>query len=388
MRIPKRLAILLAGTTLFSAAGCAESHDLIFIEGKAPTCTESGTAGVWQCRDCGERFSDRYGSPFSGEVVLSALGHLPSEKTVSKPVCGVDGRMQTVCLRCGEVLGERALAAPNGHVWQDNVCLLCDFRCIPTEGLSYTRVGERGSPGVSVGLGTATSDKLVVPNSYLLLPVVALEPMQGAALTEAEIYADLSRLAPGTFATCERLKKVLLPPALREIGEDAFSRCISLTEISLPESVAEIGARAFYSCVSAKSLTLGATVRTIGSSAFWRCSALETVSVAEENPVFSGEGNCLIERSSGKLLLGSGGCSRVPDSVTEIADYAFFANQTLTRLRIPRGVKKIGVSAFEECPRLEEIFFEGDEAEWNAIQKGARWNAYLPSGFHVVFGAE
>ena len=45
----------------------------------------------------------------------------------------------------------------------------------------------------------------------------------------------------------------------------------------------------------------------------------------------------------------------VPDSVTEIGETAFVANETVTEVILPNGIKEIGESAFSSCKKLKKI---------------------------------
>ena len=64
--------------------------------------------------------------------------------------------------------------------------------------------------------------------------------------------------------------------------------------------------------------------------------------------------------------------------VIEIGDRAFSSpkNDILTRVFLPKTLKKIGAEAFADCEALKEIFFEGTETEWNKIEKNTDISAY------------
>ena len=60
--------------------------------------------------------------------------------------------------------------------------------------------------------------------------------------------------------------------------------------------------------------------------------------MSEQNPVYSGEGNCLVEKATGTLLLGERWRASIPEDVTKIADYAFFNNKSLREIVLPAGI--------------------------------------------------
>ncbi len=45
----------------------------------------------------------------------------------------------------------------------------------------------------------------------------------------------------------------------------------------------------------------------------------------------------------------------IPDSVTEIQDYAFAGNSNLSKVKLPKNLKIIGNNAFWNCPKLTSI---------------------------------
>ena len=71
--------------------------------------------------------------------------------------------------------------------------------------------------------------------------------------------------------------------------------------------------------------------------------------------------------------------------VTRLEDKAF-ANKYNEELRcvfLPKSLRSIGKDVFEDCPALEEIFFEGSEAEWERIEKESDL-----SSFRITFDAK
>ena len=79
-------------------------HDLVYVEGIAATCEESGVSEYWQCRDCGKIFSDEKGTEEIGEedIIIQALGHDWGEWEITKPAqFNENGEARRVCLRDG-----------------------------------------------------------------------------------------------------------------------------------------------------------------------------------------------------------------------------------------------------------------------------------------------
>ena len=388
---------LLAAVCLLCLSGCGEKehrHEIVYVAEQSPTCTEDGLAGHWACEECGATFSDEAGEHPQEPVVLEALGHNFVSEEVTAATCEEAGLKRNTCLRCSyheeeivpatghlfgswecvtspkcEAAGEESRFCawcgtsetrtidPLGHAYgTDNVCARCKEQLLSTPGLAYAPVtGTDGNlMGYSVSLGTATASEIVVAPYYEGLPVVAVEAagFQNSAITSFVSYSPLG-----------------------EIGENAFRGCMALSAVSLPDSVTKIGGSAFFGCSAVRSLSLGSSLESIGSSAFYNLQALERIEVSEDNAVYSDEGDCLIERETGKLLLGCS-ASVIPEDIKEIADFAFFNNLGLKSAVIPAGVSRIGKGAFFGCIALQELTYAGSEEAWERVEKGESWKEY------------
>ena len=96
----------------------------------------------------------------------------------------------------------------------------------------------------------------------------------------------------------------------------------------------------------------------IGEKAFDNSlSNLDSISVSSENAVYRGELNCLIVRDKNELLLGCNN-SIIPNTVTSIAERAFYGCKTLKSVTIPNTIVSIGAYAFSSCSSLENIVFD------------------------------
>lgn len=407
----KGQGIALAAAAILTAclSGCSgpeeHRHEIVYVEGCAPTCTEAGLSGYWECTDCGARFSDEAGEHPAEPEVLSALGHnfaveetpatceeaglfasvclrcglreeeaIPATEhlfgswfTTREPTCGEEGEETRVCALCGR-LETRPLSALVHEFDGDNTCLNCDYTCVATPGLSYTPVlGADGNPeGYAVSRGTAEAEEIVIAPYHERLPVVAV--------------------ADDGFRNSIRLRSVRCYAPIRTIGTNAFRGCAWLEEIVLPESVEVLEEAAFYACSAARTLSIGSRLTSVAPRSFYGMQQLETISVSEDNPVYAGEGNCLVERATGILLLGAGE-SVIPDGVRSIADYAFYDNRKIESVELPAGVISIGVSAFGGCEALTSFAFRGTESEWARVEKGQEWRDHSPFG-EIRFGSK
>ena len=82
--------------------------------------------------------------------------------------------------------------------------------------------------------------------------------------------------------------------------------------------------------------------------------------------------------------LGLTGTVEIPDTITKIADNAFYYGKNITTLVLPNTITSIGEYSFSGCTSLEKLIFEGTESEWNAIEKDEAWNMWM-NEFDIVF---
>lgn len=143
---------------------------------------------------------------------------------------------------------------------------------------------------------------------------------------------------------------------LTKIGEYAFISNISLKEMYIPDSVKSIGSEAFYDCVELESLYLPDDLESVGRMAFWNCSKLTEFNTE----LASQDKKCLIVDSK---IVGFAQYQIVeyttPDGVESIADYAFANTQSLKKIIVSEGVKRIGKESFAAnggVPALEEVY--------------------------------
>ena len=227
------------------------------------------------------------------------------------------------------------------------------------------------------------------------------------------------------FLGCSGLTSVTIPESVSEIGGYAFSGCSGLTSVTIPESVTKIGDLAFQGCSGLTSvvynaknctsmgsssypafsgcknltaLTIGENVQTIPSYAFSGCSRLTSVTIPEsvtsigEDAFYGCNGLAKVEISDiaawcniefgndyanplyyAHNLYLNGVIVRhlfIPESVTEIGDWAFSGCSGLTTVAIPESVTSIGEKAFQGCSGLAKVEIS-DIAAWCNIEFGS-----------------
>ena len=212
-----------------------------------------------------------------------------------------------------------------------------------------------------------------------------------AGLNNSTIPNGVSVIDDGAFQGRTKLQKLHLPASVTMIGKDAFLGCSGLVSITadgnsnyyaegnclirtyentrrlvlgcsqsvIPEGVTYIVHGAFSDCEELQSIHIPASVTAMDPGAFIGCKNLESFTVAEDNPAYYAEGNCLIEKLEDSAFPNTlvAGCknSVIPNGVTRIADYAFADCASLTAITIPETVLCISTRAFLNCTGLRSI---------------------------------
>ena len=142
---------------------------------------------------------------------------------------------------------------------------------------------------------------------------------------------------------------------VKSIGEYAFSRCYDITGVTIPDSVKNIGYWAFGECMGLTDISIPASVGNIAKGAFSGCSSMASFFVEEGNPAYCSYDGLLLSKDRTILMHGINGDVIVPDTVTTIAEEAFYVRIGLTSIEIPKSVTSIGNSAFSGCSGLTSV---------------------------------
>ena len=92
-------------------------------------------------------------------------------------------------------------------------------------------------------------------------------------------YMTITQINAKTFAYCDEIISVILPPCVTSIGSYAFYGCNNLTSVTIAEGVTIIGTYTFAFCSALKEVTIPDFVTSLGDCAFYNCIALETVTI-------------------------------------------------------------------------------------------------------------
>ena len=142
----------------------------------------------------------------------------------------------------------------------------------------------------------------------------------------------MTEISDGVFSS-SGIEEIDIPIGVKRIGFQAFIECLELEKVTIPETVTVIDEHAFARCSSLKEIELPSGLEQLGPHAF-SYAALESIVI--------------------------------PQKVTELND-TFFNCEQLKSVTIPKSVKTIYYGTFYNCPRLENINYEGTMAEWRQI---------------------
>ena len=177
-------------------------------------------------------------------------------------------------------------------------------------------------------------------------------------LNNITIPEGVTNIENMTFASCWALTNITLPESLINIRSGAFSCCDSLTRINIPKSVTYIANGAFLQCSSLTNITLPKGLKSIENATFEKCSSLASINIPEN--VTSIGDNAFYQCSSLTSI-------NIPESVTSIGDGAFCHCSGLTSINIPIGITSIGPSTFGWCDSLKDVYYGGNEEDWENI---------------------
>ena len=134
--------------------------------------------------------------------------------------------------------------------------------------------------------------------------------------------------------------------------------------------VTAINSFAFYNCTNLTSVTIPASVSSIGNYAFFSCSSLTSIGVAAHNDTYASIDGVLFDKALETLIVCPGGFSgsfTVPDSTTNIGEFAFTFCRALTAVTIGRGVTGINENAFGGNPSLTSINVHASNQHYASI---------------------
>ena len=277
------------------------------------------------------------------------------------------------------------------------------FRC---KGLESVVIGKGvGTIGRSTFYECDSLTKLTVPGNVKTIGEMAF--FLCGNLEEIVLGEGVEYINEDSFNSCEKLKTVTIPKSVQQIGESAFSSCTGITSVTYGGTKTEW--KAFVAdtekfgsnneCLTNVSIKCSdGTITNIPDIIKNLPEGTHTVTVTDEITeedlkniayaiVYKTEAKVILNMTSatgltripdnmskgadnligimlphGIISIGEkafyhSGLSEIvmPDSLTEIGNYAFYECTGLTSVIIPDGVKSIGERAFMKCSSLKTM---------------------------------
>ena len=175
----------------------------------------------------------------------------------------------------------------------------------------------------------------------------------GKAYAEGH-FTQTNVVGKAMLASCEKLRRIVLPLQTTKIEADAFRNCSSLHTIEVPTLVESIETSA-------------------------GCTALSEINVQAGNSHYSSKDGVLLSGDGKDILwfpMGKGGEYTLPATVTTVGDYAFrncrietfhfadgltsigkyaFYNSSVKEVSLPSTVKQIPTGLFQKCADLTTV---------------------------------
>ncbi len=232
---------------------------------------------------------------------------------------------------------------------------------------------------VSIGYDAFDSSSLVNEDTETGLRYVDKWLIDATNYNGYDIFADLRADTVGigggaSFVVyLDETAVVAIPEGIKHLGGNITIHVNDTAPtLHLPASLLSIGAR---------SISLSGS-----SAAYW-----QGITVAAGNTAYSGMGNCLVEKATGTLVLGSA-TSVIPTdgSVTAIGVNAFENCKGLTAIHIPASVTEIRTGAFYGCTSLATLTFaENSQLKviWGSAFYGCRQltGVVLPNSLTTLY---
>ncbi|MDE6617674.1 MAG: InlB B-repeat-containing protein [Clostridiales bacterium] len=203
-----------------------------------------------------------------------------------------------------------------------------------------------------------TIDDLYDTNEYGTTITGTRYPVSGELQIPLKIHnKTITAIGNGAFSGSQ-ITALDLQHYISIIGDSAFENCYQLAHISSFDWVAYIGKYAFRKCNLQMDIEIPTRLTKIEEGAFAGCDSAN-ISVSESNQVYYTENNILYNKSKTTILQTLNITNRIiiPDSIQEIAPYAFESNSNIDTVRFS-GNPEIGNNSFANCANLGNVYFD------------------------------
>lgn len=145
-----------------------------------------------------------------------------------------------------------------------------------------------------------------------------------------------------------KLRRIVLPSNIREIGAETFANAVNLEQVVFPEGLETIGDKAFFNTALREVDLPNSCTSLTGGSHFKNCYELRRVSLPDG-----------LEIIPDRFISGCINVSdfNIPSTVKHIGDRALNECRSLATLHLPESLEAIGDYAFWCCDGLKLVVF-------------------------------
>ena len=176
-------------------------------------------------------------------------------------------------------------------------------------------------------------------------------------MEQIELPTTLKMIGYSAFKNCKNLKSIKLPDSLEHIGKGCFLGS-ALGSISIPPELKEIEEYTFYQCENLRTVRFSEELEKIGLCAF-AGSGLESIELPASLSVVSQAvfAKCkslkTVKFNEGLEVLGTN--EYPPKNKTFKSYYGVFKESSVEHVELPRTLRRIEYSTFEDCKNLKSI---------------------------------
>lgn len=174
------------------------------------------------------------------------------------------------------------------------------------------------------------------------------------------------------FYPMARTGKYVIPDGVQEICSFAFAHCQGLEDVTIPDTVKTIGGLVFCECRKLKSITIPKSVTNIAyQSAFHMSENFESITVSEENTVYSSIDGVLYNKDKTDLLYipyAKRGDIHIAPGVKKFSGYPFQYAENIENVYIPESLTEIDTEiTFKSCDSLKNIYVDEKNSAYSSI---------------------
>ncbi len=246
---------------------------------------------------------------------------------------------------------------------------------------------------VGIGKGVKTLGNNVFSNCTSLEKITVNKDNPVFTSDESDVLYNKGKTELLVFPAANTAATYTVAENVKTIADGTFAGSANVKSIVISDGVTTIGANAFLGSRSLESVSIGKGVTVIGSDAFEGCAKLSSISVSADNPVYcSDENGVLYNEAKTEIIKYPAGSAKetftIVAGIENVRVLSFSNAVNLKSITISKDVKTIGASAFYGCINIAEVYYEGSETEWKAIEIGTNNNAILGAKITYAGGEE